>query len=149
MRVIRDRPRTVDIGDVLARPLFAHLATASDAGPRDSPVWFLWEQNAVWIIGSRIRDSFPARLEAEPRCAIGVVDFDVDSGRVLHIGFRGVASLEPFDPVRARRLLTRYLGPESSRWDQRFTATLEDPANVLVRFMPETVVARDVSYDHA
>jgi len=38
--------------DVLKRPLFAHLATASEHGPRESPVWFLWEDDAIWIIGN-------------------------------------------------------------------------------------------------
>jgi hypothetical protein len=62
---------------------------------------------------------------------------------------RGRATVEPFDPDRARRLLTRYLGPDERRWDQRFSTTVTDPASeqaVLVRFVPETVIARDVSY---
>jgi Pyridoxamine 5'-phosphate oxidase len=146
MKVIRDRPRSVDIDDFLARPLFAHLATASPAGPRDSPVWFLWEDDCIWIIGSRTTDSFPARVEREQSCAIGVVDFDLTAGLVQHVGLRGRAALVPFDPARAHRLLCRYLGPNMVTWDDRFRATLEDAASVLVRFEPETVVARDVSY---
>jgi hypothetical protein len=146
MKIIQDRPGSVDMDEVLSRPLFAHLSTASDEGPRDSPVWFLWEDGAVWIIGSSARDTFPARIEAEPRCAIGVVDFEVESGRVLHVGMRGVAAVERFDRARAQRLLSRYLGADPSAWDPRFQATLSDPDNVLVRFVAETVVARDVSY---
>lgn len=116
-------------------------------GPRDSPVWFLWEEAALWIIGSRRTDSFPARLECEPRCAVGIVDFDRRRGLVHHVGIRGRASVEPFDPGRATRLLVRYLGEERSGWDERFRATLGDPDNVLVRVEPESVVARDVSYE--
>jgi hypothetical protein len=38
------------------------------------------------------------------------------------------------------------LGPNEDQWDERFRATLADPENVLVRFTPDTVVTRDVSY---
>jgi Pyridoxamine 5'-phosphate oxidase len=149
MRVIRDRARSVDLDEFLSRPLFAHLATASEHGPRESPVWFLWEDDAMWIIGSRITDTFPARIEAEGRCAIGIVDFDRAAGLVQHVGMRGRATVEAFDARRARRLLARYLGPEERAWDERFKATVAEPTSeqaVLLRFVPETAVARDVSY---
>src|SRR4051794_1014521 len=149
MEVIHDRERSVDLEEFLTRPLFAHLATASEHGPRESPVWFLWEENAVWIIGSRESDSFPARIEADARCAIGIVDFDRTSGLVQHVGMRGRATVEPFNPNRARRLLRRYLGPNERTWDQRFGMTVTRPGAeqaVLLRFVPETIIARDVSY---
>jgi pyridoxamine 5'-phosphate oxidase-like protein len=150
MEVIHDRERSVDLEEFLARPLFAHLATASEYGPRESPVWFLWEEGAVWIIGSRASDTFPARIELDARCAVGIVDFDRVSGLVQHVGMRGRATVEPFDADRARRLLRRYLGSHEQTWDQRFTATVTRPAAeqaVLLRFVPERVVARDVSYE--
>jgi hypothetical protein len=146
MKVIRDRPRSVDLDEFLARPLFAHLATASDEGPRVSPVWFLWEDGVIWIIGSRRTDSFPARVEGDSRCAIAVVDFDREQGLVQHVGMRGRATIEPFDPQRAERLLARYLGAGGDTWDRRFRDTLGDPDNVFVRFVPDSAVARDVSY---
>jgi hypothetical protein len=149
MQVIHDREQSVDLEDFLARPLFAHLATASSHGPRESPVWFLWEARAVWIIGSRASDTFPARIEADARCAIGIVDFDRATGLAQHVGMRGRASVEPFEADRARRLLARYLGPDERAWDQRFSTTVTRPEAeeaVLLRFVPETVVARDVSY---
>jgi Pyridoxamine 5'-phosphate oxidase len=149
VEIIRDRAGSVDLEEFLARPLFAHLATASEDGPRDSPVWFSWEDQVVWIMGSRVTDSFPARLEADARCAIGIVDFDRSSGLVQHVGMRGHATVVPFDADRARRLLTRYIGPDDSVWDARFRATVCDPASeqaALVRFVPDTVVARDISF---
>lgn len=149
MRIIRDRRRTVDIDEFLGRPVFAHLATVSQEGPRDSPVWFLWEAGALWIIGSR-SDTFPVRIEREARCAIGIIDFDRASGLVQHVGFRGRATVEPFDVARARRLLSRYLGNDESVWDKRFLRTLTgQDQEVLVRFEPQTAVARDVSYQPA
>jgi hypothetical protein len=147
MRIIRDRPRSVDVDEFLARPLFGYLATASEAGPRVSPVWFLWEEGALWIIGSRRDDSFPARVERDARCSVAVIDFNWASGVVQHVGLRGRSTVEPFERQRARRLLARYLGEDQARWDERFRETLSDPDNVLIRFLPETAVARDVSYE--
>jgi hypothetical protein len=133
------------LADLLSRPLFAHLATASDRGPRESPVWFLWEDGALWIIGNYQTDTFPKRVEREPRCAVGVVDFDAATGLVQHAGFRGRARLLPHDPARVERLLGRYMG-ERRRWDPRFVKIPGDADYVLIRFEPETVVVRDQSY---
>lgn len=146
MKIIRDRERTVELDEFLGRPLFAHLATLAVQGPRDSPVWFLWEDGCLWIIGSDRDDSFPGRIRNDGRCAVSVVDFDANRGLVQHVGIRGRAAIEPFDAARARRLLERYLGADPHRWDRRFTATLGDPDNVFLRVVPDTVVARDVSY---
>ncbi|HYP53225.1 MAG TPA: pyridoxamine 5'-phosphate oxidase family protein [Pyrinomonadaceae bacterium] len=154
MKLVRETGSHFDLGDeearrlleeVLSRPLFAHLATASDEGPRESPVWFLWEGGALWIIGNRVTDSFPARVGREPRCAVGVVDFNVETGTVLHVGFRGRARLEGHDPARMERLLGRYMGERAS-WDARFVEILDDPDYIFVRFEPETAVVRDQSY---
>jgi nitroimidazol reductase NimA-like FMN-containing flavoprotein (pyridoxamine 5'-phosphate oxidase superfamily) len=134
------------LDSLLSRPLFAHLATGSELGPRESPVWFLWEDEAVWIIGNYKTDTFPARIEGEPRCALGIVDFDVKTGLVQHVGFRGRAHLLPHDRERLQRLLSRYLGPKTEDWDERFVEILGDEDYVFVRFEPETVVVRDQSY---
>jgi Pyridoxamine 5'-phosphate oxidase len=134
------------LADLLSRPLFAHLATASDEGPRESPVWFLWEEGALWVIGNYRTDSFPKRIEREPRCAIGVVDFDPSTGLVRHAGFRGRARLTAHDPARMGRLLGRYMG-ERDNWDPRFVEILDDTDYILIRFEPLTVVARDQSYE--
>jgi nitroimidazol reductase NimA-like FMN-containing flavoprotein (pyridoxamine 5'-phosphate oxidase superfamily) len=133
------------LDDVLARPLFAHLATASAQGPRESPVWFLWEDGALWIIGNYRTDTFPKRIEREPRCAVGIVDFDVSTGLVQHVGLRGRARLMPHDMERMKRLLSRYMG-EMERWDSRFVEILDDTDYIFIRFEPETAVARDQSY---
>lgn len=154
MKVIRETGSHFDLGEeaaarlmeqVLARPLFAHLATASDDGPRESPVWFLWEGGALWVIGNYRTDSFPKRVEREPRCAVGVVDFDAATGLVRHVGFRGRARLEAHDAARMTRLLSRYMG-EPASWDPRFVEILDDADYIFVRFEPETAVVRDQSY---
>ena len=133
------------MGEILSRPLFAHLATSSEAGPRESPVWFLWEDGALWIIGNYRTDSFPKRIEQDPRCAIGIVDFDASTGLVQHLGFRGLASLQPSDVERTKRLLSRYMG-KLEDWDARFVEILGDAEYIFIRFEPETAVVRDQSY---
>lgn len=135
----------LNLQDVLARPLFAHLATLCPAGPRESPVWFLWEDDAIWIIANE-KDSFWKRIESDGRCAIGIVDFEAATGLVHHVGMRGRASVLPWEPQRAVALLTRYLGDDESRWDERFRATVADFTNRWIRFIPVSIVVRDQGY---
>jgi|Tabmets5t2r1_1033131.scaffolds.fasta_scaffold56516_1 hypothetical protein len=60
---------------------------------------------------------------------------------------RGSATVEAWDKDRAMRILRRYLGPNEEHWDQeRFVQPLDDPANLLVRFAPESAVTRDQSH---
>ncbi len=134
------------LNEILSRPLFAHLATASEFGVRESPVWFLWEDEILWIIGNYKTDTFPSRVERESRCAIGIVDFNLSTGLVQHVGFRGYASIQSHDESRAKRLLSRYLRGQQKEWDSRFIDVLGDTDFVFVRFEPETVVVRDQSY---
>ena len=143
---LEERRARVLLEQILARPLFAHLATHSTSGPRESPVWFLWEDEAVWIIGNYKTDTFPSRIESEPRCALGIVDYERSSGLVQHVGLRGSARLLPHDRERLQRLLSRYLGRRLEDWDERFVRILGDADYVFVRFVPETVVVRDQSY---
>lgn len=142
MRIVNGK-RTFELRMLLDKPLFAHLSTSSENGPRESPVWFHWEDEFLWMIGNP-GNTFPLRLKEEPKCAIGIVDFDHNTGKVWHAGFRGKATVEPFDQALAERLLSKYLGENKEVWDQRFQH--QDEENVLIRFVPETVVVRDQSY---
>lgn len=74
-----------DLDEFLARPLYAHLAHNGEHGPRESPVWFHWDGQAIWIIGGT---SFPANLKRDPRCALGIVDWDLATGLSHHVGLR-------------------------------------------------------------
>src|SRR5262245_30067405 len=133
-----------DLGEFLARPLFAHLAHASEHGPRESPVWYHWDGNAVWMIGG---ETFPVNLRRDSRCALGFIDFDPASGLCQHVGMRGRAEVIPFDPAVARTIFRRYFGPDESDWDSRFDDVFDGTARPeLVRIAPETVVVRDQSY---
>ncbi|TSB46829.1 pyridoxamine 5'-phosphate oxidase family protein [Alkalicoccobacillus porphyridii] len=130
---------------IASRPLFAHLSTADDKGPKDSPLWYIWENQSLWMLGHVSENSFIKRIKEDARCAIGIVDFDIETGRVHHLGFRGNAELVPHDESRAKRLFTRYMG-EEEQWDPRFSAALGDEQWIFVCFVPETVVVRDQSY---
>ena len=135
----------VELDEFLDRPLFCFLATLSVEGlPRVSPLWYLWEDGAVWIIGNRER-TYTTRIERAPETALAIVDFDVRTGRVHHVGMRGRATLKPLDAGRVFRLLRRYLGSDEERWDEGFVG-LDPSMWGLVRFDPATVVARDQSF---
>jgi hypothetical protein len=112
-----------------------------------SPLWFLWEDGAIWIIATLSNKTFPDRIENDPRTAISVVDFDPESGRVEHVGLRGRATVEPFADDRGERLLAQYCGADESDRDEMFRGLGEEAEKyAFVRFVPETVVERDQSY---
>ena len=144
MELVED---TLDMGldAFLARPLFCFLAQRSGSGPRVSPLWFLWADGAVWNVAQLRGRSYPRRVQEYPESAVAVLDFDPETGRVEHVGMRGTASLEPFDRTRAGRLLKKYLGDERAEWPERFLGLDTDDYR-LIRFAPETIVARDQSY---
>jgi hypothetical protein len=133
-----------DLDEFLSRPLYAHLAHESDQGPCESPVWFHWDGRAIWIIGGR---SFPTNLKRHPRCALGIVDWDLATGRSHHVGIRGRAEVLPFDPAMARAIFQRYFGPDENDWDRRFDDVFTGELSLeMVRIVPEAVVIRDQSY---
>jgi hypothetical protein len=133
-----------NVDEFLARPLYAHLAHNSEHGPRESPVWFHWDGQAFWIIGGT---SFPGNLKRDPRCALGIVDWEPATGRSQHVGVRGRAEVVAFDAAMARTIFRRYFGPQEDDWDRRFDDVFTgEPGLELVRVIPETVVVRDQSY---
>lgn len=133
-----------DFAEFMARPLFAHLAHSGVNGPCESPVWFHWDGQAVWMIGG---DTFPDNLKRDPRCSLGVVDWDLATGRLHHVGLRGRGEVLSFDANIARTILRRYFGPNESQWDARFDDLFDGTQSLeMVRFIPEKVVMRDQSY---
>ena len=130
--------------EVLAKPLFAHLATHSSEGPRESSVGFCGKMRSLWFIGSS-RDSFSKRIRADGRCAVGVVDFDLKAGLLKHVGFRGNAVVENLDPERLKRFLKRYIG-DPHEWKKKFKEDIIDGLDLMIQFTPTSIVARDQSY---
>lgn len=133
---------------VLALPLVAILSTASPNGPRGAPVWYHWEEGALWMPSHEAASS-ARRIEADPRVAVEIVDYDNAAGLLRHLGLRGRASVEPEDADRFRRLLGRYLGPDPAAWNGWFienVAKIGAPAGRMIRLVPDGVFADDVSY---
>jgi len=130
---------------VLQKPLMAHLSTVEMDEPRDSPVWFLWEEETIWVFGTS-GDSFIKRLQQEPRCALGIVDFDLDKGVLKHVGIRGISYVESVDPNRLLRFVSKYLGDDKEKWNEWFVKNIVDPLDVMVKITPKSMVAKDVSF---
>lgn len=135
-----------NVDSFLAQPLTARVATN---GPTVRPTWFLWEDGAFWILtGPWAR--LPARVGADPAIALVVDVCDLATGAVRQVIARGTAEILPFDVPRGRRKLTRYLGADESKWDDRFRRYLhDDPAvtgAVWLRLVPAILTAKDLSY---
>ncbi|MCH9625078.1 MAG: hypothetical protein S4CHLAM123_02450 [Chlamydiales bacterium] len=134
-----------EINIVLNKPLLAHLSSTENGEPRDSPVWFIWEEGCIWIFGTRT-DSFIRRLEQDPRCALGVVDFDLDKGILRHVGIRGTSQVENIDHHRLYRFISKYLGNDREKWNEWFVKNIVDPLDVMMKIIPKSIVAKDVSF---
>lgn len=133
---------------VLGLPLMANLATVSDDGPRNAPVWYIWEDAALWMLGAEGSSSV-RRLERDPRCAVEIVHYDNSRGVLAHLGLRGPATVEPMVPSRFRRLLSKYLGPDEADWNVWFmdkVARIDNSDGRLIRLAPDSVFTNNVSY---
>ncbi|GHC80968.1 hypothetical protein GCM10007079_20300 [Nocardiopsis terrae] len=137
----QDHPFDVDA--FLARPLVARVATTNTSGePTVRPVWFLWEQGCLWWITGEYA-VMAKHLERDPRTAVVVDTCDLERMEFLQVVMRGRAEVVPFDPVLARRKLSRYLGADEAAWHPDFRHYADDAR--LVRFRPERTVVKDLS----
>jgi nitroimidazol reductase NimA-like FMN-containing flavoprotein (pyridoxamine 5'-phosphate oxidase superfamily) len=134
-----------EIEEVLCKPLMAHLSTVEKGAPRDSPVWFLWEESCLWIFGT-LKDSFVKRLGVEPKCAAGIVEYDLGKGILKHVGIRGTASLASCDKDRLMRFVSKYLGEDKQDWNPWFIENVVDPLDAMIKITPESIVAKNVSF---
>lgn len=140
--------RPFDPALVLDLPLMANLATLSDDGPRNAPVWYLWEDAALWMLGNEASSSV-RRLLRDARCAVEIVHYDNDRGVLAHLGLRGRATVEPMSASRFRRLLRKYLGPDEASWNPWFigeVARIDDPRGRLIRLAADSVFTNNVSH---
>ncbi|MBP0483694.1 pyridoxamine 5'-phosphate oxidase family protein [Sagittula salina] len=141
-------PHPFDASDVLDLPLMAFLGTTeADGAPRTAPVWYLWEDGALWMPGSAGGSSV-LRIGRDPRVSVEIVDYDNAGGILKHLGLRGRASVGPMQADRFRRLLARYLGPEDD-WNPWFIgeiARIDDPDGRLIRLEPDSLFTNNVSY---
>ena len=95
--------------ELLKRPLMANVASVAAHGtPRNVPMWYIWEENAIWLLGSASSSSVKL-LKIKPDCAVEIIDFNREHGILLHLGLRSVATIVSMDRTRFRRLLKKYL----------------------------------------
>jgi Pyridoxamine 5'-phosphate oxidase len=139
------KQKDFEIETVLSKPLMAHLSTVENGEPRDSPVWFVWEDSFIWLFGTN-EDSFIKRLKQESCCALGVVDFDLEKGILKHVGVRGTAIVNSVNPKRLEHFVAKYLGNNPKDWNPWFITHVVDPLNAMVQITPETIVAKNVSF---
>jgi len=99
----------------------------------------------MWFVARSV-DRFPKRIRETPKCSVGVVDFNLQRGTLRHVGMRGTAEVAPVDKARLHRLLARYLGEDPEGWSSTFTRGVIDKLDLMVRFRPTSIVARDQSY---
>ncbi|MGH3784167.1 MAG: pyridoxamine 5'-phosphate oxidase family protein [Pseudonocardiaceae bacterium] len=133
-----------DIDRFLAQPLVARVATA---GLVVRPVWYLWEADCFWVFTGPW-SGLARRLREDPRFDLSVDICDLRTGRVQQVLARGTGLVEPLDALRARRKLVRYLGPDETAWDSRFSLAGDLDARELrwARLVPRRIVARDLSF---
>jgi Pyridoxamine 5'-phosphate oxidase len=131
----------------LADPLIARVATN---GPTVRPTWYLWEDQAFWILSGPWAKLL-SRVKKDPALALTVDVCDTSTGDVKQVIATGRAEILAFDVPRGRRKLTRYLGPDEVQWDVRFRHYLhDDPTEtgvVWIRLHPTALRAFDLSYE--
>lgn len=140
------RPFDPDV--LLGAPLMAHLGTVSPEGPRISPVWYIWEEGVLWMLGTTGSGAV-RRLAQDPRASVEITRLDVPSGQLLHLGLRGRARVLAMTRDRFERLLARYLGPDPAQWNRWFIdeiARIDDPEGRWIALMPDSVFTNNVSY---
>ena len=134
-----------DLDAFLGRPLIARVATLGRSGPSVRPLWYLWEQSAFWWLTGGW-SKLGQLIERDPRVALVVDTCDLGRGEVLQVTARGRARIEPFDPERARRWGSRYLGPDERHWRRFHGGVFDDPTTRFVVLEPSSLRARDLSY---
>ena len=94
--------------------------------------------------GSTVR-----RLEKNAQCAVEIVHYDNEAGILLHLGFRGNATIEACAPDRFKRLLSKYLGNNEAAWNPWFIeniARIEDPDGRMISLSPQSTFTNNVSF---
>ena len=133
------------IEDVLCKPLMIHLSSIVKGEPRSSPLWFLYEDQKIWLFGTK-KDSFIKRLKKYPKCALSITDFSLERGVLKHVGIRGESSVLDLDSDRLERFVSKYLGNDPKNWNKWFVDHVVNPLDQMVVVILKTTVAKDVSF---
>lgn len=117
------------------------VATASPRGPHNTPLWFVWDGEALWLT-SLVKSQRWTDLERDPRVAV-LVDAGEDYGELRGAELRGKVEIvgevprtgEPSaDLENPERLIAdKYLGGQM----------LHDGRHAWLRLVPEKITSWD------
>lgn len=129
------------VAEFLTRRLLGRLATASpDGQPHIVPVWFLWEDRAVWISSYRSTRKV-IDISGNQKCAL-VVDIENANGGLTAVVLEGRGELisNPSDTVKQliERVYIKYLGSKGVM-DEDPQTWLNSPENILIKLIPTRV----------
>lgn len=129
--------------EFLSRRLLGRLATVSpDLQPHVVPVWFLFENGAIWISAYRSTRKI-IDINSNPKCAL-VVDVENLAGGLSAVAIEGQALIitTPPELVKSRiiSIYTKYLGADGVL-EKDPQAWLNSPENVLIKLTPTKIKA--------
>lgn len=127
--------------EFLTKKLIGRLATASPSGqPHVVPVWFLWDENAIWISSYRSTRKV-IDLERNHKCAL-VVDIEFAIDGLTAVMIEGLSEVVTQSPTETKKIIERiylkYLGPEGIL-DKDPQTWLNSPENVLIKVIPTRI----------
>ena len=126
---------TPQVAEFLSRKLLGRLATSSSDGqPHVVPVWFLLENNALWISSYKSTRKV-IDIHSNPKCAI-VVDLENADSGLTAVAIEGNAEIfgQTLDNFKERvlRIYTKYLGLDDVN-NNVPQSWLNSPENVLIK----------------
>lgn len=121
----------------LEKPNLARLATSRDDHPHVVPIWFLWEEGALWFSSYEATQKIH-NLRGNRQCAL-VIDVQQADHGITGVLFEGEAEILKLDidenRQRAERLYRKYLG-EVGIQDREPQVWLNSPENRLIKITP-------------
>ena len=122
-----------DVRHYLETPLrHATLATVGvDGTPHVTVVWYRLDGDAI-LVNSRVGRRWPTELEADPRCALTIVDATIDEE--LYVAIQATAEVVATGPraLADIQALARRYGGDPARFDGQ--------ARISFRLQPTSVV---------
>ena len=140
-----------DVDAFLAEPRSVQVATN---GPTIRTLDYQWEDGCFWIINGPWAKLFD-RVQKDPKVVLMVDTTQYDIGRIYQVIAHGDAEITPFDVPRARRMLTRYMGPDESKWSSSptdYPGFIRDggpPGAVWLKIKPRKLLTFNFSYSHS
>ncbi len=137
-----------EVDTFLAEPITAVLATN---GPTIRSMWYHWENNAFWFVSGPWAKLL-TRVQTDPKIALCIDYSDWAGGRVIQVCAYGSVEVCPYDVELARRLFSRYLGPDEESWSDspdNYRGYVRDggpPGARLLRLEPRRMTTSNFTY---